>query len=1015
MNGGDAPKTNLNPAAIRARFEHARGKEYWRSLDELAETPEFQEFLNHEFPRQSGLPGEGIDRRQAMKIMGASLALAGLAGCAYMPPEKILPYVRQPEELVPGKPLFFATSMPFGGYGKGIVVESHEGRPTKIEGNAQHPASLGATDTFGQASVLTLYDPDRAQTVTRLGLISTWSEFSLAVNVIRAEQQIKKGAGLRFLTETVTSPTLAGQLQALLKEFPQAKWHQYEAVGRDAVKSGSRLAFGEVTETQYRFERADIILALDSDFLISGPGCVRYARDFARRRLDEESSSMNRLYVLEGTPSLTGAMADHRLAVRSGSVEAFALAFAQAFGIEVGPGGSNTEVVANAKWVAEVVRDLQNHRGSSLIVAGEQQPPLVHALAHAMNERLGNIGKTVVYTAPVEASPVLQGESLRDLVSDMNAGRVETLVILGGNPMFTAPADLSFADALQKVKLRIHLGLYEDETSNLCHWHLPEAHYLEAWSDIRAFDGTASILQPLVAPLYNGRSAHEVLSLFQGNSNKKGYDIVREYWKTQIPPSKPAEGTDPFEGFWQTSLFNGVVAGSAFPPKPLGVKTDSILRELQKQASSASSSAARNSSGSAMEIVFRPDPTVWDGSFANNGWLQELPKPLSKLTWDNVVWISPATAQRLSLTSGDVVRVQFQGREVKAPVWIQPGHVDDSVTVYFGYGRPLAGRVGGNVGFNGYAIRTSEYPWIGVGVALAKTGEQVELACTQNHHSMEGRNLVRFGTLEEYRKNPEFVREMEETASPLPSLYPGFKETGYSWGMAVNLNSCIGCNACVVACQAENNTPVVGKTEVIHGREMHWIRIDRYYEGGVEQPRTSHEPVMCMHCENAPCEVVCPVGATNHSEEGLNQMVYNRCVGTRYCSNNCPYKVRRFNFFQFGDWETESLKLQRNPNVTVRSRGVMEKCTYCVQRINAAKIQAEEENREVRDGEIITACQAACPTDAIVFGNLNDPNSRASTLKAHPLNYGLLTELTTKPRTTYLARLRNPNPEIETV
>jgi molybdopterin-containing oxidoreductase family iron-sulfur binding subunit len=641
------------------------------------------------------------------------------------------------------------------------------------------------------------------------------------------------------------------------------------------------------------------------------------------------------------------------------------------------------------------------HRGASVVVAGDQQPPLVHALAHAMNHALDNIGNTVVYTDPVEANPIDHLESLGKLVSDMEAGRVEMLVIIGGNPVYTAPADLHFAEHLSRVKLRLDLSLYDDETSARCHWHIPEAHFLESWGDARAYDGTVTIMQPLIAPLYFGKSAHELLATLLGQPERSSYDIVRDYWKQQF-------GED-FERRWRTALHDGLIAGTALPPKAVKLKIEDREWKIEDRHPQSSTLDPRS-----LEIIFRPDPTIFDGRFANNGWLQELPKPLSKLTWDNAALISPATAERLGLANEELVELRHQGHAVRAPIWIMPGHADDSVTVHLGYGRTRAGRIGTGTGFNAYAIRTASSPWFASGLEIRKTGARYALASTQDHHSMAGRHLIRVGTLEQYRQHPEFVHEMGHEPAPDLTLYPPHTYRGYAWGMAIDLQACIGCNACVVACQAENNIPIVGKTEVARGREMHWLRIDRYYNGDLDNPATYHQPVPCMHCENAPCEVVCPVAATVHSDEGLNEMVYNRCIGTRYCSNNCPYKVRRFNFLQYADQDTPSLKLLRNPQVTVRSRGVMEKCTYCVQRINAARIQAKKEERTIRDGEIVTACQAACPTEAIVFGNINDPNSRVSRLKADSLNYGLLTELNTRPRTSYLARLRNPHPEIET-
>ncbi len=999
-------KAPLNLTALRNRLATAQGPQYWRSLEELAESEEFHEFLYREFPQHASAWPDPVSRRQFLQLMGASLAFAGLSACTRQPSEKIVPYVRAPEEIIPGKPLFFATAVLLGGLATGVLVESHMGRPTKIEGNPQHPASLGATDAFAQASVLTLYDPDRSQVVTNLGQISTWGAFLSVLPTSLALQRIMKGAGLRILTETVTSPTLAYQLRTFLNEFPAAKWHQYDPVGRDHGRTGARLAFGEYVETQYHFEKAEVILSLDADFLFSFPGSVRYTREFAsKRRVRAGQTTMNRLYVVESTPSVTGAMADHRFPLRSTEIEPFAWAIAQRLGAVEGEGQATDSPRSYDHRVAAIVRDLQQHRGSSLVVAGEGQPPIVHALAHAMNHTLGNIGTTVVHTAPVEAQPVDQTASLRDLVKDMESGQVEILMILGGNPVFTAPADLQFAAHLVKVKLRAHLSLYDDETSALCHWHIPATHTLESWSDARAYDGTVTILQPLIAPLYDGRSAHEVLTALLGQPGRSSHDIVREYWKSQRP-------TADFEQLWPTALHDGLVVGTALPPKSVTLRE---TRNWRREAKEPDTNQSPASSPQFLELVFRPDPTIWDGSFANNGWLQELPKPLTKLTWDNAALISPATAERLGLANEEVVDLLSHDRSIRAPIWIVPGHAEDSVTVYLGYGRTRAGRVGNGAGFNAYALRTAAAPWYTSGLEIRKTGLTFPLACTQHHHSMEGRPLVLANTLAEYREHPHFVHELIHTPAADLTLYPPHKYEGYAWGMAIDSNACIGCGACVTACQAENNIPIVGKEQVLVGREMHWIRIDRYYKGDLDNPETYHQPLPCMHCENAPCEVVCPVAATVHSDEGLNDMVYNRCVGTRYCANNCPYKVRRFNFLQYADYHTPSLQLLNNPDVTVRSRGVMEKCTYCVQRINAVRIESKKEERQIRDGEIMPACQQVCPAQAIVFGNINDPQSQVSQLRADPLHYALLAELNTRPRTTYLARLRNPNPEIEEI
>jgi molybdopterin-containing oxidoreductase family iron-sulfur binding subunit len=1005
-------KTNqsIDFDAVRAKLAQSGGKRFWQSLDELAETKEYREFLENEFPANEDKEPNGIDRRGVLKLMAASAAMAGLSACTKLPTQKIVPYVKPPEEIIPGKPLFYATSMPLGGVGTGVLVESHMGRPTKIEGNSEHPGSLGGTDVFAQASVLTLYDPDRSQTVMYEGRISSWGAFVAAIGNVKS-QSAPKGTGLRILTETVTSPTLAAQIRAVLEKFPEAKWHQYEPCNSDAVREGTRLAFGKPLNPVYRFDKADVIVSLDSDFLSSGPGHVRYAREFSSRRaIEGPSSNLNRLYVAECMPTSTGAVADHRRPIASGDIQVIGYALADAVGVH----GLNSEVINHPmcrEWLPAVARDLERHRGSSIVIAGEQQPPFVHALAHAMNAALGNIGNTVYYTEPLEANPASQMESLRDLASDLNAGKVDTLLILGGNPVYDAPADLDFGRALFKAKLRIHSGIYNDETAELCHWHAPAAHYLESWSDVRAYDGTIGIIQPLIAPLYDGHSAHEIIALLGGDAGKSGHDIVRDFWKSQRPEKNKA-----FEAFWERTLHDGLMAGTALPAISVAPQFDRVKHDLIGDSIEAAVS----------EIVFRPDPAVFDGRFANNGWLQELPKPITRLTWDNAAMVSPVTAQKLGVATGDYVTLRHEGRETKVGVFIVPGHANSSVTLHLGYGRHRAGNVGTGPGFNANLLRSSSAPWIASGLVIEKTGEKYSFAVTQHHYTIdhEGhpsdeesvnafrRDLVQIATLDEFRKNPDFARNPEEKKTEGLSLYPGFKSEGYAWGMAIDMNRCVGCNACVIACQSENNVAVVGKDQVTRGRSMHWIRVDTYFRGGLDNPETYYQPVLCMQCENAPCEIVCPVGATTHSPEGLNEMTYNRCVGTRYCSNNCPYKVRRFNYFLYSDWNTPSLYGMRNPNVTVRSRGVMEKCTYCVQRINAAKIHSEVENRSVRDGEIVTACQGACPAEAIVFGNVNDPNSRVSKLKAQSRNYGLLTDLNTRPRTTYLARVRNPNPEI---
>jgi len=800
---------------------------------------------------------------------------------------------------------------------------------------------------------------------------------------------------LRILTGTVTSPTLAAQLKQILQLFPSARWHQYEPVNADSARAASRITFGRYADIRYHFDKADVILSLDADFLLSLPGHVRHARDFtSRRRAKAGQTGMNRLYAVESTPSITGAAADHRRPARPSQIQEIASQINDSVG---GKGPTNDP------WLDAVVRDLQASRGKSIVVAGPQQPPEVHVIVHDLNTRLGNVGQTIEYVEPVEPNPVEQIESLRELIKDMQAGAVDLLLIAGANPVYTAPADLEFAKHFANVRLRIHFSLYEDETSEMCHWHIPETHFLESWGDIRSDDGTTTIMQPLINPLYAGKSAYELLSAFLGQPTRTAYEILREAWGQ-------GRNKDEFEKLWRKSVHDGLVVAELNPGE-----------RGRKPATASPNVVAgfspRSPSGPAeglMEVTFRPDPTIYDGRFANNGWLQELPKPLIKIVWDNVALLSPATAERLNVSNEDVIEIKSEGRAIRAPVWISPGHANDSITLFLGYGRTRAGTLGSNRGYNAYSLWTSGSPWFVKNAEVRKTGGRYALVSTQEHHSMENRNLVRHASVTEYAQRPDFVEAERDTPPRQLTLYPEYPPEEYAWGMAIDLSTCIGCNACVIACQAENNIPVVGKIEAGRSREMHWLRIDRYYQGDIQEPEIFFQPVMCMHCEDAPCEPVCPVGATTHSSEGLNEMTYNRCVGTRYCSNNCPYKVRRFNFFNFHSNEAPTMALLHNPDVTVRSRGVMEKCTYCVQRINHARINAKKEDRAIRDGEIITACQAACPADAIVFGNIADPGSRVSKLKSEPRNYGVLTDLNTRPRTTYLARLTNPNPAVKT-
>ncbi len=955
----------MNPdlEQFRARLAGQSGPQLWRSLEELGNTPEFRVCLEREFPvgasewTAADEAGNGIGRRQFIMLAGASLALAGLAGCSPRSREKIVPYADQPEQVIPGKPLFYASAMPLNGYGRGILVETEMGRPVKVEGNPAHPDSLGATDAVTQAAVLGLWDPDRSQAPVFNGHISTWNKFESELLTVLKTAGEAQGEGLAVLTEPSTSPTLQRQMGELFKKFPKARFYGWSPGAGDGLATVRDFDAGAV----------DLIVSVGSDFLLDQPGSPRYMRQFAaRRRVQDGQAKPNRLYVLEGTPTITGTMADERLAAPPDRVAAV---LRRVGGYIGGQLDAREEAFAG-----KLAADLAKHRGSLRVLVGDAEPLDMHRLAAGIGE-----------SPEVRAVP---SGNLAVLAGDLDAGRVKHLFILGGNPAYNAPSDLRFGERMAKASFTVHLSLYQDETSQRCRWHLPETHFLEAWSDILASDGTPTIIQPVIDPLYAGKSVHEVLAMLTEDFQPSGYEIVRATWQ--------AGRGDDFETFWQQSVHDGVVKTGAplTAEAPAGTPMDAVTPIPVAETD---------------YLLIRPDPCVGDGRWANNGWLQELPKPLTKLTWDNAALIGPAMAGRLGLKTGDVVELRVEDRAVEAPVMILPGQADRCVTVHLGYGRTNAGQLATNRGFNAYKLQSTANRWLAPDLKIRKTGGTYELATTQHHFSMEGRDIVRVANLEEFRAQPDFARP---TLPDQPSLLPARPPLGdasYAWGLSVDLNTCTGCNACVVACQSENNIPVVGKEQVAAGREMHWIRVDRYFEGSPDDPAILHQPVMCMHCEKAPCEVVCPVAATVHNDEGLNTMVYNRCVGTRYCSNNCPYKVRRFNFLEYSPPEDSSFGQRQNPNVTVRRRGVMEKCTYCVQRINEVRIGAELENRKIRDGEIKTACQQVCPAEAITFGNILDPDSLVSRRKREPVNYGLLAELNTQPRTSYLARVRNPH------
>jgi MoCo/4Fe-4S cofactor protein with predicted Tat translocation signal len=1051
--GRPAAAGRLDLETVRRQLAGRRGPELWRSLDELAGTPEFQEMLHREFPRQASewveppagdgdSPG-GVSRRAFLQLSSASLALAGLTACTRQPLEKIVPYVEQPEQLVPGRPLFFATTLTQGGYGVGVLAESHEGRPTKLEGNAEHPASLGATDFYTQASILDLYDPARSQVVLHNDSTAMVSNFLVEVERLLAAKQATGGQGMRLLTGAVTSPTFAAQARDWSVRYPNARWHRWEAAGPLHGRRAALRAFGRAVDVRYDLAPADVIVSFDADLLAAGPGSVVYARQFADRRRVREASpdlaqKLNRLYVVETSPTPTGSIADHRLPLPPAELEALLLALARELGVAAPaaaaapatPGGATDTGLASDKakaWLPVLAADLKSHAGRSLVVAGETTSEGAQVIAHAINQQLGNAGKTVLYGEAVELDPVDHLQSISELVRDMRAGQVDVLVMLGGvNPVYTAPAELDFAQALEKVGTRIHHGLYVDETAEYCHWHVPAAHALESWGDARAFDGTASLTQPLIEPLFGGKSLHEMMAILLGHAESGGYELVRATWNGQLPGD--------FESAWRKVLHDGVIANTRQPalaaPPVAGAALAQAAAEIAAAAGAAQ--AARGTAGG-LALCLRPDPTVHDGSWASNVWLQELPKPMTKLTWDNAVLISPATHARLKLDWEERVQVEVGGRKLDAAVWVLPGQAEDTLTLSLGYGRRRAGENGSGLGFNGYVLRTAGAAWGAPGAAIKGLGERYSFACTQNHHAIDQeqgiyedklagekamvRHIIRTATVAELQQDPDFVQHQVETPPRSMTLYPNRTYEGHAWGMAIDLNVCTGCSSCVVACQAENNIPVVGKDQVQRRREMHWIRVDRYFTGDMDDPQLHNQPVPCMQCENAPCELVCPVGATNHSAEGLNDMVYNRCVGTRYCSNNCPYKVRRFNFLRYSDRTSPLSAMLYNPDVTVRMRGVMEKCTYCVQRIEHAKIDAEVSGQPIAEQRLKTACQQACPTQAIVFGDLNSeklggPPWEVASLKASPLNYGMLDDLNTRPRTSYLARVTNPNPQL---
>ena len=1013
----ELPKTkNHTPelsAAAHTLDGNPTGKKYWRSLNHLAETPEFHDWVKRIFPANANEMMDGNSRRTVLKLMAASFGLAGLTACR-RPVEHIMPNSKGTvaDEYAPGESHHYATVMSIGGHVTGLLVETHDGRPTKIEGNPDHVHSLGAATALQQATILGMYDPDRSSKVLAGGKESGWSAFDAALKSI----SLGDGSGLRFLSGMVTSPSLTALRNEALKKFPKAKWVEYEAAARENELAGTAMAYGQQLYVHPRFDKAKVILSLDDDFLALDSPAPFMTTLFSRgRKVESEAdlAKMNRLYVVESQFSVTGANADHRLRMKGSDVRQFAGELAAALGAPLA-----LNVVGNAqndkrgKFLAAVVKDLKAAGAEALVVAGPRQSPSVQALASWINQQLGSAA--VSYSKPVMQNADSGVSALKALTGEMNSGQVSTLLVLGINPAYSAPADLQFSVAMSKVANSIHLGLEQDETATAAKWHLPEAHFLESWGDQATSEGLASVQQPMIEPLYGGKTAAEIVAKVIGYRDGKAHDIVKNYWLGRFGSAKGVSG----EQQWRKALHDGVIAGSQTGETvKVSVDAKKLAAVLLAEAKPAAGEAKT------VEVGFYPGASTWDGRFANNGWLQEAPDPMSKLTWGNAAMISPKMARDRGLADGDMVAIQRGNLKLDAAVMIQPGHADDSISLALGYGRTSCGRAGKGVGFNANLIRSTDGFWFAPGFAITKTGETHRHATTQEHGVIDDegnnaehqhdRNLVRETTVGAYQKNPKLVEEMVEVPE-LTSIYPQVSyDKGYQWGMAIDLTSCTGCNACVVACQAENNIPVVGKDQVLRGREMHWIRLDRYYAGDENDPEVVEQPLPCMQCENAPCENVCPVQATSHSPEGLNDMAYNRCVGTRYCANNCPFKVRHFNFLNFHREEKEVVNLVYNPDVSVRMRGVMEKCTYCVQRIEEKRIAAKVDGRrEIADGEIKTACQQTCPAEAITFGNINDPNSRVSKMKKQDRNYAMLAELDIRPRTTYLAKLRNPNPDL---
>jgi MoCo/4Fe-4S cofactor protein with predicted Tat translocation signal len=1001
---------------------------YWKSLSELAKNEEYKKFAEREFPENATELTDQVSRRSFLRVMGASIALAGFASCR-KPVQKILPYTRQPEDMVLGNPNFYATSMPFQDSVTGLLVTNHEGRPTKLEGNPDHPSSGGRTSIYHQAGILEMYDPDRSRSPRRDGEAVSREDF-----ISFAQEHFSdSNRNILFIDEYTSSPTYHRLRGEILDRFPNADWVSYEPFSDVNALEGTRMAFGRRLRTVNHFDRAGLVVSLDHDFMsphADNNSVENALKITSARKVTGTGDDMNRFYCVENSFTNTGSYADHRLKLRSSEIAPFTFALAARLSGSVSGLGAFSSVnnaYSNHEWVQVLAEELLNNRGNSVLSAGRQHSAEVHAAVAAINRSLGNAGTTVTYHEVPYRENRNEMQAFRDAVQNMSAGRYDTVVFVGTNLQFTAPADMDLESALNSVETKIHLSLYYDETSAASNWHVNRAHFLEAWGDGQSYSGRRSVIQPQIQPLHNGLSDIELLDVILTNEEPSGYDRVRETWQGVISGN--------FDRQWEQILHDGIDGGDGYAQ---------VNVSLSGNFASEISSALAAEPVNGMEISIKPDATIFDGRFANNGWLQELPEPMTKITWDNVALMSPSTAQSLGIpperdfdsNSVPTVRISAGNRTIEIAAWVQPGHADNSITLTVGYGRENIGRVADGVGVNTYPLRTGEYLFYQP-ASVEATGGSYEIACVQDHHSLEGRDMIRTATLEEYRDNPDFATYKSIHGYEVPGLEEAqaegddrgpisLFEENYGpdhqpqWGMAIDLNACFGCGVCTIACQAENNIPVIGKREVGRRRIMHWIRTDRYYEGDRDNPKVYHQPVPCMHCELAPCEQVCPVAATTHSEDGMNQMTYNRCIGTRYCANNCPFKVRRFNFFNYtkeylttGD-DPEIIQMAMNPEVTVRFRGVIEKCSYCVQRVNRAKIDAKiaTGSKKPADGTVQTACQQACPANAITFGDLTDRESRVSVDKMNERNYVMLEEMNVRPRTSYLAKLRNANSDL---